>query len=53
MPHKSKDHTLAELESSQAELRKNIEVSETLIARSGALLDRYRAEQKEEREANA
>jgi septal ring factor EnvC (AmiA/AmiB activator) len=43
MPHREKERTLAELESNQAELRKNIETSKELIAKSDRLLDRYRA----------
>ncbi len=48
---KSKEEALAELESNQAELRKNIEKSNELIARSDKLLDRYREERDEERAA--
>lgn len=40
---------LAELESTQASLRDNIEASKELIARSEELLDRHRAEQEQER----
>ena len=46
MPRK-KDETLNELERTQAELRKNIEASKELIARSDELLDRYRSEHDE------
>ena len=45
MPRKQHDETLAELESTQAALRENIEASKELIARSAELLDRHRAEQ--------
>lgn len=44
MPRTPKEQTLAELESNQAELRKNIETSKALIAKSDELLERYRAE---------
>lgn len=47
MPRNSKHDTLAELESNQAELRKNIEASKELIARSDKLLERYRDDQEE------
>ena len=39
------DDPLAELESTQAALRRNIEASEELIARSEELLGRYRSEE--------
>ena len=45
MSRQSKEDTLSELESTQAALRKNIEDSKELIARSEKLLDRHRAEQ--------
>jgi len=44
MVDKSKDRTLAELQDNQEELRKNIEASKELIARSDTLIRRYRAE---------
>lgn len=44
MPRRAKDETLTQLEANQAELRKNIEDSNALIAKSDELLDRYRAE---------
>ena len=47
MPQKAREDALAELESNQAELRKNIEMSKDLIAKSDQLLERYRAEQEE------
>ena len=49
MPNRSDDETLAKLESNQLELRENIRASEELIARSDELLERYRAEQDEEK----
>ena len=45
MSRKQNDETLAELESTQAALRENIEASKELIARSAELLDRHRAAQ--------
>lgn len=48
MPPMTKNETLAELESNQAELRKNIEASKELIARSDKLLERYRVDHDEE-----
>ena len=48
MPRKSKEETLAELESNQAELRRNIEVSRELIERSDRLIHRYRSDHKEQ-----
>ncbi len=42
MPRNPRDQTLSELESNQAELRKNIEASNKLIAKSDELLERYR-----------
>ena len=45
MSRKPRDETLAVLESTQAALRKNIEDSKELIAKSEKLLDRHRAEQ--------
>lgn len=45
MPRERNKDTLAELESTQAALRQNIEDSKELIARSKELLDRHRAEQ--------
>ena len=47
MSGQARDDTLAELESTQAALRKNIEDSKELIARSEELLDRHRAEQEQ------
>jgi hypothetical protein len=44
MSRERQDDTLAELESTQTALRKNIEDSKELIARSEELLDRHRAE---------
>jgi hypothetical protein len=44
MTKSRKDRTLAELEDNQAELRKNIEASNELIARSDALIGRFRHE---------
>lgn len=47
MGRKARDETLRQLETNQAELRKNIEASKALIAKSDELLDRYRAENEE------
>jgi len=47
MAHEPKQRTLTELEQNQEELRKNIEASKELIARSDTLIKRYRAEQSE------
>ena len=47
MPRKARDETLRQLETNQAELRKNIEASKALIAKSDQLLERYRAENEE------
>ena len=48
MPRKARDETLRQLETNQAELRKNIEASKKLIAKSDELLERYRAEHDED-----
>ena len=45
MSYENRDDPLAELENTQAALRKNIEASEELIARSEELLGRHRMEQ--------
>jgi hypothetical protein len=45
MSHENEDDPLAELENHQAALRRNIEASEDLIARSEELLGRHRMEQ--------
>ncbi len=45
MPRQQKIDPLVELERTQAALRKNIEDSKELIARSEELLDRHREEQ--------
>ncbi len=45
MPREQESDPLRELESTQAALRKNIEDSKDLIARSEELLDRHREEQ--------
>lgn len=47
MPRKTRDETLRQLETNQAELRKNIEASKALIAKSDELIGRYRAEHQE------
>lgn len=44
MPRTENEERLAKLESTQAELRENIEASKELIARSDKLLDRHRAD---------
>jgi hypothetical protein len=51
MPRERNQDPLAELESTQAALRENIEASKELIARSEKLLDRHRAEQEQARSA--
>ena len=45
MSDERKEDSLAKLERTQAALRKNIEDSNELIARSEELLERHRAEQ--------
>ena len=45
MAYDDEEDPLAEHESDQAALRRNIEASEELIARSDELLGRHRAEQ--------
>jgi hypothetical protein len=44
MPDEPRDRTLTELEDNQAELKKNIEASKELIARSDKLIKQYRDE---------
>lgn len=53
MSREQKIDPLVELESTQAALRKNIEASNELIARSEELLDRHREEQIQKRSGNA
>ena len=47
MSREQTEDPFAELECNQAALRKNIEISEELIARSDRLIERHRAEQVE------
>jgi hypothetical protein len=53
MPRQQKSDPLVELEKTQAALRKNIEDSKELIARSEELLDRHREEQIQKRSGHA
>ncbi len=48
MPRSPRQETLSAIEENQAELRKNIEASRNLIAKSDELLDRYREQEAEE-----
>jgi F0F1-type ATP synthase membrane subunit b/b' len=52
MSRRSEEETLSALEENQAELRRNIEASNELIAKSDALLDQYRAEHDETRRSS-
>jgi hypothetical protein len=52
MADEPRDRTLTELEDNQNALRKNIEASKELIARSGELIGRYRAERDASRPAD-
>ncbi len=53
MPREPESDPLGELESTQADLRRNIDASKELIARSEELLDRHREEQIQRRSGNA
>lgn len=53
MPREQESDPLGELESTQAALRRNIEASKELIARSEELLDRHREEQIQKQSGNA